>query len=54
MNTLIGVSRLGFSSGAITAVGDNPFGEYVVKILGENCVDKSNVQVKRGYETASS
>ncbi|MBC7091483.1 MAG: sugar kinase [Nitrososphaeria archaeon] len=51
MNTLIGVSRLGFSSGAITAVGEDPFGEYIVKILRENCVDTSNVQVKRGFRT---
>jgi len=51
MNTVIGVSRLGVSAGAVTAVGDDPFGEYVIRVLKENFVDISHIVVKRGLRT---
>ena len=51
MNTLVGVARLGSSSGAIAAVGDDPFGQFLVKELTKNGVDTSRVKVKRGMLT---
>jgi sugar/nucleoside kinase (ribokinase family) len=51
MNTVVGVSRLGVSAGAVTAVGDDPFGEYIVRVLKENFVDTSHIVVKRGLRT---
>jgi len=33
MNTIVGVSRLGISAGAIAVVGDDLFGHYLIKVL---------------------
>jgi sugar/nucleoside kinase (ribokinase family) len=52
MNTIVGVSRLGENSGAITAVGDDPLGQFVVEELKRNKVDVSQVRIKRGKKTA--
>jgi len=54
MNTIVGVSRLGVSSGAITAVGDDPFGEFLREELKRNKVDVSQVKVKKGRRTTIS
>lgn len=51
MNTAVGVSRLGVSSGAITAVGDDPFGEYIINELRKNRVDTSRIVIKHGIRT---
>ena len=51
MNTIVGVSRLGVSSGVITAVGDDSFGKFLTNELNENGVDVSRVVVKKGKRT---
>lgn len=51
MNTVVGVSRLGVSAGAITAVGDDPFGKFLIGELGRNQVDVSQAKVKKGRRT---
>jgi len=51
MNTLVGVARLGSSSGAITAVGEDPFGQFLIRELEKNGVDTSRVKVKKGMRT---
>jgi len=51
MNTIVGVSRLGLSAGAITAVGDDPFGQFLMRELERNKVDVSQVKVKKGKRT---
>jgi len=51
MNTIIGVSRLGCRSGAITAVGEDPFGEFLIREFERNGVDTSHVKIKRGMRT---
>jgi sugar/nucleoside kinase (ribokinase family) len=51
MNTLVGVARLGSTSGAIAAVGEDPFGQFLVQELKRNGVDTSCVKVKKGTLT---
>ena len=51
MNTLVGIARLGISSGAITAVGGDPFGEFLINELKRNGVDTSRVVVKERTRT---
>jgi len=51
MNTAVGVSRLGVSSGAIAAVGDDPFGEYIINELKKNRVDTSHIVIKKRTRT---
>jgi len=51
MNTIVGVSRLGVSGGVITAVGDDPFGRFLMSELVRNGVDVSHVAVKRNRRT---
>jgi len=51
MNTIVGVSRLGVKAGAIAAVGDDPFGEFLIAELERNKVDVSHVKVKKGRRT---
>jgi len=51
MNTIVGVSRLGVSAGAIAAVGDDPFGQFLIEELKRNEVDVSQVRVKKGRRT---
>lgn len=51
MNTLVGVARLGSESGAITAVGADPFGQFLIQELEKNGVDTSRVKVKEGTRT---
>ena len=47
MNTAVGVARLGVSAGVITAVGKDPFGDFLIEVLRENKVDVSNVKRKK-------
>jgi len=54
MNTIVGVSRLGVNGGAITAVGDDPFGQFLKRELEQNKVDVSQVKVKKGRRTTIS
>ena len=51
MNTTVGVARLGASAGAITAVGDDPLGQFLVEELKRNNVDVSQVKIKTGKKT---
>jgi len=51
MNTLVGVARLDSTSGAITAVGEDPFGQFLIQELKKNQVDTSRVKVKKGTLT---
>lgn len=51
MNTAVGVSRLGVSSGAIAAVGDDPFGEYIINELEKNRVGTSHIIIKKRTRT---
>lgn len=51
MNTLIGAVRLGLAVGAVTVVGDDPFGYFLLKELERNGVDVSRVKVKRDVRT---
>jgi sugar/nucleoside kinase (ribokinase family) len=51
MNTIVGVARLGVSAGAIAAVGEDPFGEYIINEFKRNNVDSSHVIVKKGKRT---
>lgn len=51
MNTLVGVARLDLSAGAVTVVGDDPFGQFLINELKKNGVDTSRVSVKKGVRT---
>ncbi|MCS7120122.1 MAG: sugar kinase [Candidatus Bathyarchaeota archaeon] len=51
MNTIVGVSKLNLSAGAITAVGEDPFGDYIIKEFQRNGVDTSQVKIKKGRRT---
>ena len=51
MNTIVGVSRLGVSAGAIAAVGDDQFGKFLIEELKRNDVGISGVRVKKGRRT---
>jgi len=50
-NYAVGVARLGGSVGALTAVGKDPFGEFLLETLEENRVDVSQVKVKDARTT---
>jgi fructokinase len=54
MNTLVGVARLGASAGAIAAVGDDPFGQFLIKELEKNQIDVSHVKIMKGIRTTIS
>ncbi len=51
MNTLVGVARLGSAAGAITVVGDDPFGQFLLSELKNNGVDVSRVKIKKNVRT---
>jgi len=51
MNTIVGAARLGLKSGAITAVGEDPFGKFLIRELQKNGVDTSRVKIKKGMRT---
>ena len=51
MNTLVGIVRLGSTAGAITVVGDDPFGQFLLKELKKNGIDTSRVVIKKNVRT---
>ncbi|RKX55126.1 MAG: sugar kinase [Thermotoga sp.] len=51
-NVIIGMSRLGFSSGFLTAVGNDEFGKTVISTLRSEGIDTKYVKVKESYPTA--
>jgi sugar/nucleoside kinase (ribokinase family) len=51
MNTIVGVARLGVEAGAIAAVGDDPFGKFIIEEFKKNSVDVSQVKIKKGVRT---
>ncbi len=50
-NLAIGLTRLGVKTGFIGAVGDDPFGKYIVQQLQQDGIDTRGVQVKNGKRT---
>jgi sugar/nucleoside kinase (ribokinase family) len=50
-NYAVAAARLGAKVGALTAVGDDPLGEFLVKTLRMNSVDTSQVKVKKARTT---
>jgi len=46
MNTLVGAARLGLKTGAITAVGEDPFGKFLIRELQTYGADTSQVKIK--------
>ncbi|KRK48381.1 sugar kinase [Secundilactobacillus kimchicus] len=44
LNVAIGVSRLRHSAAYVTAVGDDPFGEFLIKAMGNTGVDAKYVK----------
>ncbi|HDZ18443.1 hypothetical protein LCGC14_0778790 [marine sediment metagenome] len=51
-NFVVGVQRLGLSSGLITKVGDDFFGRYLIKTLKNERVDISQIKKTKDYKTA--
>lgn len=51
MNTIVGAARLGAVTGAITVVGNDPFGQFLLKELKGNGVDISHVKIKENIRT---
>lgn len=51
MNTLVAVSRLSSKSGAISVVGEDPFGQFLIHELEKNNVDVSHIKIKKGTRT---
>jgi len=52
-NYAVAAARLGAKVGALTAVGTDPFGEFLVETLRRNNVDTSQVKVKKARTTLS-
>ncbi len=50
-NLAIGLTRLGVRTGFIGAIGDDPFGRYIVRQLQHDGIDTRGVQVKKGKRT---
>ncbi len=51
LNVAIGVSRLGHSSEYISAVGEDPFGEFVKKTIEKNNVGTTYLGSNENYWT---
>ena len=54
MNTIVGAARLGLRTGVVTAVGEDPFGMFLIRELEDNGVDTSYVKIKKGMRTTIS
>jgi sugar/nucleoside kinase (ribokinase family) len=52
-NYAVAAARLGAKVGALTAVGMDPFGEFLLETLRRNNVDTSQVKVKKARTTLS-
>jgi len=50
-NVAIGISRLKHKSGMVGAIGDDVFGEFLIRTLRENGVDTRNIVVKKTRTT---
>jgi len=50
-NFAVGAARLGSKVGALCAVGDDQFGEFLLETLKENRIDVTHVKVKRARTT---
>ena len=50
-NYAVAAARLGAKVGALTAVGTDPFGEFLLETLRRNSVDTSQVKVKKARTT---
>ncbi|MCD6378630.1 MAG: carbohydrate kinase [Planctomycetes bacterium] len=50
-NVAVAIKRLGGDAGFIGTVGDDPFGEFLVKVLKDNNVDTSHLHKLRGRKT---
>ena len=46
-NVMVGLSRLGVSSGLISRVGDDPFGKFLIGALDSEGVDTSQIQIDK-------
>lgn len=51
-NFAVGVRHLGLSSGMITKVGDDFFGNFLIKTLKDENVEISQVKITSEYKTA--
>ncbi len=51
MNCAIACSKLGLKVGAITAVGNDAFGRFLINTLNEHGVDTSHVKIIKGTRT---
>jgi len=51
-NVIVGMSRLGFSCGFLTVVGDDEFGKSVISTLRSEGVDTNYVKIRENYPTA--
>lgn len=52
-NIAVGTRRLGLRSALLTAVGDDPVGEFVLRFLEKEGVDTRFIPRKQGYRTAA-
>jgi len=50
-NVMVGLSRLGVSSGLISRVGDDPFGKFLIGALDSEGVDTSQIQIDKEWHT---
>ena len=50
-NVMVGLSRLGISSGLISRVGDDPFGRFLIRALDREGVDTSQIQKDKEWHT---
>lgn len=51
-NFVVGVQRLGISTGLISKVGDDFFGRFLIKTLKDEAVDISQIKKTNKYKTA--
>lgn len=50
-NFAVGVRRLGFDVGWISRIGDDPFGDFIIKNLKSEGVDTSRVKIDKNHPT---
>jgi 5-dehydro-2-deoxygluconokinase len=52
-NISVGARRLGLRSGLLTAVGEDPVGDFVLRFLGQNGIDTAYIPRKPGHRTSA-
>lgn len=52
-NISVGTRRLGLNSALLTAIGDDPVGEFLTKFLNEEGVETEYIVTKEGYRTSA-